>query len=495
MRTKYFLCFFLFTVFFSHPLLAQPGVVLTFDDQHNIANWLKVLPLFEKYNAKATLFINNPQDLSSESTENLKKMSDAGFAIGVHGVHHVKTVDYIASNGIENFLNDEVLPAQEALENKGFITNAFAYPMSQNDEQSDSALRTCFSHARSGSSIPEGKVLADCDIFFTPVDQIPNRFTLVGKGCDGADQDFLRREIFPALQRAKDKNEILTLYSHNITENAKSHFIKPIILEEILKKAKELNLKFYTYDDLSVWKTSDSFRIVSFNIRACRGKDENDGLNPELAGRLLQFVKPDVAGIQEVDQNNERSQGEDQIEILGRMTSMESAFGKSIDFGGGAYGIGALSVKTPLSVKSIPLPGKEEARSLLELEFPEFVFFNTHLSLTAESRRESVKIIDAETKNFEKPVILAGDMNLESDEEWNQLFGDIWTTLSPDEPTWPSDHPVNHLDYIMVTDPTGKVPANSSGWKESVTNSGVINSRSSDHRPIFVDLGKGTFSK
>lgn len=238
------------SLFAQDSAVIKPGVTLTFDDVHNVKNWIKHVDLFKKYNAKATLFINSPQRLSVEDVESLNILREAGFAIGNHGSNHVRSVDYIDQKDVESFLNDEIFPAQEELEQKGFSPKAFAYPMSQNDERTDDALSAVFRHARTGAGIPDGKTLADCDVFFTPVEEVAEKFTLTGKGCDGADDEFLEREIFPALERAKARGEIVTFYSHNVISDAKSHFIRPEILEKVLEKVVELDLAFYTFEEL-----------------------------------------------------------------------------------------------------------------------------------------------------------------------------------------------------------------------------------------------------
>lgn len=230
--------------------LTHPGIILTFDDSHNIKNWIRFLDLFKKYNAKATFFINAPQNLTETDIANLKTLIDAGFAVGSHGTRHVKSVDYINEHGETTFLNDEIYPAHETLKRFGITPCSFAYPMSQHNEQTDAVLSTLYRHARSGASIPDGKNLAESDLFFTPLDQIARRFTLVGKGCDMADETFLEQELFPALERVRDRSEILTLYAHNIATEGTSHFIHCDILEKILQKANELDLAFYTFNEL-----------------------------------------------------------------------------------------------------------------------------------------------------------------------------------------------------------------------------------------------------
>ena len=81
------------SLFAQDSAVIKPGVTLTFDDVHNVKNWIKHVDLFKKYNAKATLFINSPQRLSVEDVESLNILREAGFAIGNHGSNHVRSVD------------------------------------------------------------------------------------------------------------------------------------------------------------------------------------------------------------------------------------------------------------------------------------------------------------------------------------------------------------------------------------------------------------------
>lgn len=241
-------------------------------------------------------------------------------------------------------------------------------------------------------------------------------------------------------------------------------------------------------DDMDLKKNSQTIRIMTYNIRACRGLNDTFGLNPTLSGQVISAVCPDIAAIQEVDRNNKRSQGTDQIRLLGDMLGLHSYYGKAIDYAEGEYGLGVLTVEEAISVRTVPLPGKEEPRVLLEVELNDIVLFNTHLSLTDSSRSESAKIIHDEINRYDKPIILTGDMNVSDDQEIAQLFGDQWTVLSPIEMTFPSDKPRIRLDFIMITDPTHKIPVNSPILREAVLKSSVIPTIASDHRPVYVDL-------
>lgn len=237
-----------------------------------------------------------------------------------------------------------------------------------------------------------------------------------------------------------------------------------------------------------------SLRLASYNIQICRGMerrsyDADDFQNSDRTAEALERLNADVIGLQEVDRRTNRSRGADQIAILAEKTGFVPTYGRAIDLPGGEYGIGILSKKEPVSVKNIPLPGQEERRTLLVAEFDDFVFFDVHFSLTAESRTESAAIVNAELARWNKPVIFVGDLNVTSDAEREKLFGEHWTVLTDDAPTFPADQPRIRLDYIQIADPTGKIPVNDRRWTDAITNRRVADEPcASDHRPVWVEL-------
>ena len=122
------------------------------------------------------------------------------------------------------------------------------------------------------------------------------------------------------------------------------------------------------------------------------------------------------------------------------MTGLHSCHGKIIDLGGDEYGIGVLSIENAISVKSITLPTRGEPdKALIEIEFEDFVFFNTHLSLTVEFCVVTADITKYKMTRFHKPIILTGDFNISSSKEFINLFGKKRIVISSDEASWPAD--------------------------------------------------------
>ncbi|MDO4558388.1 MAG: endonuclease/exonuclease/phosphatase family protein, partial [Planctomycetia bacterium] len=164
---------------------------------------------------------------------------------------------------------------------------------------------------------------------------------------------------------------------------------------------------------------------------------------------------------------------------LAEKTGMTATFGPAIDFQGGKYGVGILSKQKPLRSRTVPLPGREERRVLLIAEFPEFVCFCTHFSLTPEDRLRSAEIIATELEKYERmPVFLAGDFNAEPGDAPIVELEKAWKVLSPDVPTFPADRPVVRIDFVFG--------AHLSEWMK-VTETRVIDAPvQSDHRPVLV---------
>lgn len=171
---------------------------------------------------------------------------------------------------------------------------------------------------------------------------------------------------------------------------------------------------------LSVWsqpsrqvvvpeKEANSFRFMTYNIR--NGLDITGKLQPATVAEVLLKVAPDVVALQEVDSATQRTGGIDMLKVLGEQCMMYHTFSPLYEVGRGIHGLGVLSKERPLGHRSLALPGKEEARGVLLVEFKEFVFCCTQLSKDEHDGKASVPKIFDFIKDLQKPVFLAGDMN------------------------------------------------------------------------------------
>ena len=224
----------------------------------------------------------------------------------------------------------------------------------------------------------------------------------------------------------------------------------------------------------------NTHRLMSYNIRHGQGMDNK--MDIERIGRLIINVNPEVVGLQEVDSVIGRSGNIDIMKLLSDQTGMYATFGYSILHGGGKYGNGILTREKPVSVRKIVLPGADEVRTALLVELDRYVVVNTHLSLKNEERTESVRIITNAVSDYNKAIILMGDLNATPDSEPIEVLKRNWQILSnPETKTFPSGEPEVTLDYILGYKGKGETYAK---YNAQVIDEKIV----SDHRPLFVDI-------
>ena len=226
-------------------------------------------------------------------------------------------------------------------------------------------------------------------------------------------------------------------------------------------------------------QTERTIRVMSYNIRNGRGMD--NAVDYQRIADVITQTAPDVVALQELDSVTNRNAGVDVLSQVASLTAMYSVYGASIPYDGGKYGIGVLSKQKPLSWKRIPLPGREEARSLLMVEYNDYILCCTHFSLNNEDRLASVDIINQAVKDYDKAVILAGDLNAAPNTPVLEAFLQSWAILSDTSKyTFPADKPERTIDYILGYTPKG--------YTCSVWQTRVPNTLASDHLPLFADI-------
>ncbi len=241
---------------------------------------------------------------------------------------------------------------------------------------------------------------------------------------------------------------------------------------------------------VSAQESASTTTFMSYNTHNCIGLDGKTDY--ERVAKVILAENADVVALQELDYKTTRSKGVDVLEALAQSTKMHASFGPAIDYQGGKYGIGVLSKEKPVNVAYYPLPGKEEKRCLLVVEFEKYVFCCSHWSLTKADRDATVKIIAEKMKEQKKMTFVSGDFNAEPESSSIQELKKDWTILSADAFTFPADGPSVRIDYICGADPTGKRDA--TRLSKSVADAFVASeSVASDHRPIVVKVFNSIF--
>ena len=224
-------------------------------------------------------------------------------------------------------------------------------------------------------------------------------------------------------------------------------------------------------------KEENSLRVMSYNVRNCRGMDEV--VDYQRVADIMNRVDPDVIAVQELDSASVRSNGVFALKELADRTRMYYTYGPSIDYQGGKYGIGILSKEKPLSYWMLPLPGR---RLLLVAEFKEYVMCCSHFSLTKEDQVLSVPIILDALTDIRKPLFLAGDMNsIQGSPTQNALQEKFMPLNNYKDNTIPGQSPNRCIDFIYGFD---------NGNQYSVLRRQVLYDEpiASDHLPLFVDV-------
>ena len=229
-------------------------------------------------------------------------------------------------------------------------------------------------------------------------------------------------------------------------------------------------------------KEPDSARIMSYNVRNCKGMDNI--VDFDRVAQVINQALPDVVALQELDSATQRYAGAFVLKELADRTSMHGTFAPAIEFQGGKYGIGILSKEIPLSVKQVALPG-EEPRTFLIAELNRYYICCTHLALESEARIESVSIIfeaiEKLGEGLDKPLLLAGDMNAEyGSAEQNALLEKFSLLSNHTQNTFPADNPDRCIDFVY---------GYNNEYSYTVTGSKVLEEPvASDHRPLIVDI-------
>lgn len=221
----------------------QPGVVISFDDAF-IDEWYNVNDTLIPYDWRATFFVTEFQKLSSDKLKKINQLKDLGHEIGGHGYNHLDAQKFCLSNGINNYLNQEISPMILSMGNNGVVPTSFAYPYGSRNHQIDSLLFTHFKILRGttyGNLLP-----ADQKCYFD------NNRLVFGIGIDSHYSHFSISYVIKLLKYALEQNKIVIFYAHKpVLSYTKKYETEYNTLLEICKFVKINKMKFYTMSELA----------------------------------------------------------------------------------------------------------------------------------------------------------------------------------------------------------------------------------------------------
>lgn len=217
-----------------------------------------------------------------------------------------------------------------------------------------------------------------------------------------------------------------------------------------------------------------SVTVLVYNIHA--GKDAKGVHNLERVADVVRETGADLVLLQEVDRFTTRSGNEDQIGKLSELTGMHGAFGKTLDYQGGQYGIAILS-RWPIARDTLyhlpidpPQPragGSYEPRGALyaAIVAPRDTLhvFNTHLDASGNDtyRRQEARELFALAAPLlarDAAVMIGGDLN---SLPHSAVIGfltssdlrDPWPACGSGEGfSYPDSLPIRRIDYLLLPD-------------------------------------------
>jgi len=245
-----------------------------------------------------------------------------------------------------------------------------------------------------------------------------------------------------------------------------------------------------------------ALRVLVYNIHA--GKDA--ARTPRIAelADLVRHSSADVVLLQEVDQLTRRSGNVDQPAELASRTGYRAAFGRTIDYDGGRFGIAILSRWPIVADTMIPLDGaapagaessRHEPRGALRVvvDAPQgrVTVMNTHLDAFGgnawrEQEADSLVRIVAAARDAGETVIVGGDFNSTPESAAQQVLRtagmrDAWQECARgDGFTFPASTPAKRIDFLFLNGAT------------RCTTATVLDTQLSDHRPLLVDVALPT---
>ena len=237
-------------------------------------------------------------------------------------------------------------------------------------------------------------------------------------------------------------------------------------------------------------KPKGSLRIVQYNVGAF--SKEIDNSIPMIAA-MMQELHADALSLNELDSCNLRHANNQLADIAGAMGGWNFRFGSAMPYREGAYGVGVAVPDEILDQFTIALPkdSGSEPRACSVVETPRYVLASTHL----DHRSKEANLIQAKTitdtlkaryGDSEKPVFLAGDMNVQPDSETIAEFTKEWTILSVPKNSYSAKKPHICIDFILKLNNKAEIEVVGSDVPVLFKEGDVA--IASDHLPVYVDV-------
>lgn len=251
-----------------------PGICLTFDDR-SVYDWAQARPIFNKYQARASFYISQAHELTDMEKVLLQLLEKDGHEIGSHSLNHQDAVAYSSQHSPEAYVRDEIMTSEAILEELGLTIDSFSYPFGYFTASLDEAILQRYASVRKTFyARPTIPVPALEEIFYDSRSLANNLFAV------GLDRSYANphEDYFKAIDRAKERGEIVVFYSHLIRESDPQG-IDIGFLEDILSRTQGQGLAFHTPSQMAGyqdWKLDKVYPII-FKASISQGQDYDLG--------------------------------------------------------------------------------------------------------------------------------------------------------------------------------------------------------------------------
>ncbi len=227
----------------SKPEGPNAGVVISFDDT-SINEWYQTDQILRQYSWKATFCVSKFNTLNHSEITKLLVLQNEGHEIAGHGLHHFDAPKFVAKNGIDAYINQEINPMLSLMHFYSFKVTSFAYPFGYRNPAIDAALLKKFKIIRGTTYGAEDPFFQNC--YFN------NTKLVFAIGIDTDHPNFSIPYLIKLLDYAKRKRKILLLFGHVPVLNVSGNYqTKLKTLQLICKYVKQHNMTFYSLSDLN----------------------------------------------------------------------------------------------------------------------------------------------------------------------------------------------------------------------------------------------------
>lgn len=227
----------------NKPKGPNAGVVISFDDT-SINEWYEADKILSKYSWKATFCVSKINTLSHSEIKELKQLQKEGHEIAGHGFHHFDAPKFIAKNGSDAYIKQEINPMLALMHFYNFKVTSFAYPFGFRNANIDKALLKKFKIIRATTYGAEDPFFQNC--------YFDNSRLVYGIGIDTNHPNFSIPYLIKLLDYAKRKHKILILFGHKpVLKVTANYQTKTETLQLICNYVKQHNMTFYSLSELN----------------------------------------------------------------------------------------------------------------------------------------------------------------------------------------------------------------------------------------------------